>query len=134
MKTKILAVALLASLDEVIAVAAILFWLPHLGIEFPLSYALSVLAGLALLSYFIYRIIKPVVVKPPIVGVEAMIGLTGEALTMLNPKGLVAVGSEKWKAVALEGPISEGEKVSVVAVEGLTLKVKKRQPDSSGIL
>jgi membrane-bound serine protease (ClpP class) len=134
LNAKTLAVALLASLDEVIAAAAILFWLPHLGIEVPPSYALAVLAGLALLSYLLYRIIKPVVVKPPIVGVEAMLGLTGEALTMLNPKGLVAVGSEKWKAVSLEGPISEGEKVSVVAVEGLTLKVKKRQPDSSGIL
>jgi len=134
LKTKTLAVALLASLDEVVAVVIILLWLPHLGIKVPPSYTITILAGLAFLSYLLYRIIKPVVVKPPIIGVEAMIGLTGQALTTLNPRGLVAVGSEKWKAVALEGPIREGEKVLVVAVEGLTLKVKKGQPASSGIL
>lgn len=134
MKAKSLAAALLASLDEVIAVVIIIFWLPYLGVEIPPLYAFTILVGLAIFSYLLYQVIKPVVVKPPLVGAEAMVGLTGETLTRLSPKGLVAVGGEKWRAVALEGFIGEGEKVLVVAVEGLTLKVKRRQPEPSGIL
>ena len=119
MKAKSLAAAMLASLDEVIAVVIIIFWLPYLGVEVPPLYAFTILVGLAIFSYLLYRVIKPVVVKPPLVGAEAMVGLTGETLTKLSPKGLVVVGGEKWRAVALEG---------------LTLKVKRCQPEPSGIL
>jgi membrane-bound serine protease (ClpP class) len=62
-------------------------------------------------------------------GVETMTGKTGYAQTELNPIGLVQVAAEQWSAEAVEGeaPIARGEKVEVVAVNGLRLKVKKER-------
>jgi len=130
LRARILGVVFLALLDEILAVLILLFWLPHFGVEIPLFYVVVILLGLAALSYMIYVLVKPVVVRPPVIGAEAMIGLKGEALTKLNPAGLVMVGGEIWRAQALESPIERRERVMVMAVEGLTLKVKKAQPDS----
>ncbi len=57
-------------------------------------------------------------------GKEGLIGLTGEARTDIGERGQVFVRGEYWNARSDEA-IKTGEKVSVVAVEGLKLKVKK---------
>jgi membrane-bound serine protease (ClpP class) len=57
-------------------------------------------------------------------GAEAMIGQTGEALTDINPEGKVMVSGEIWNAYS-KHTIKKGEKVEIVAVEGLKLKVRK---------
>ena len=133
MKAKILGAALLASLDEILAVFILLLLLPHLGIMVPPLYLVAALLGLAVLSYIIYLLVKPVIVRSPMVGAEALIGLKGTALTRLEPEGLIMLEGERWKAQAVGGTIEKNEKVVVVGVEGLTLKVKRFQPDS-GIL
>ena len=53
-----------------------------------------------------------------------MIGLVGRASTSLSPAGKVFIRGEYWTVEAREF-IDEGEAVEVVAVEGLTLRVKK---------
>ena len=53
-----------------------------------------------------------------------MIGLAGTAKTALAPKGTVEVHGELWQAVA-DDPLEEDDPVKVVAIEGLTLRVKK---------
>lgn len=61
---------------------------------------------------------------PARVGKESMIGLRTTALSPINPQGgKVFVEGEYWTAVS-DVPIPEGTRVEVVAVEGLTLKVK----------
>jgi membrane-bound ClpP family serine protease len=50
----------------------------------------------------------------------------GEARTDLNPTGTVFVGGTWWTAEAVDGEIKAGEKVEVVAMEGLRLKVKRK--------
>jgi membrane-bound serine protease (ClpP class) len=57
-------------------------------------------------------------------GREGLIGLTGEARTDIGDKGQIFVRGEYWNAWSDE-PVAKGEKVTVVAVEGLRLKVKK---------
>jgi membrane-bound serine protease (ClpP class) len=58
-----------------------------------------------------------------------MRGQTGIARTDINPTGQVQSGAELWTAELAEGQgkIREGEKVEVVKVEGLKLKVKKKR-------
>ena len=66
--------------------------------------------------------------KTPIrAGREVLIGKTGTATTAFRPTGQVQVGSELWTAEAVEGSrkIRKGDKVEVVEVKGLRLKVRK---------
>jgi len=58
-------------------------------------------------------------------GVESLIGASGETKTDLAPKGMVHVSGEDWYAESLEGTIKNGEKVKIVSVDGLVLKVEK---------
>lgn len=57
-------------------------------------------------------------------GIEGLIGEKGEAITDINPEGKILIQGEIWNAYSKE-PIKKGEKVKVVKVEGLTLKVEK---------
>lgn len=57
-------------------------------------------------------------------GGKGMVGMKGVARTKLDPEGSVFVHGEIWKAVADE-TIKKGEKIKVVGVEDLTLKVTK---------
>ena len=65
-------------------------------------------------------------------GVDEIIGLTGQSASRLDPKGKVFVRGEYWNVELADpsaGPVDEGEPVQVVAVDGLTLRV--RRPGSS---
>ncbi len=55
-------------------------------------------------------------------GVEAMVGMTGVALTDCNPDGQIKIKGQIWKAHCREG-VEEGATVRVDAVEGLRLDV-----------
>jgi membrane-bound serine protease (ClpP class) len=69
----------------------------------------------------------PVVVawrRPQITGAEGMAGARGESLTELNPHGLIRCQGEVWSATADE-PIPGGERVRVVAVDRLHLRVSR---------
>ena len=60
----------------------------------------------------------------PTVGREALIGRVGRAKTALDPKGMVWVESALWEATAEGGPVAAGERVEVVAMDGLHLLVR----------
>ncbi len=53
-----------------------------------------------------------------------MVGTTGTADSDLGLEGWVRVMGERWRAVA-EEPIGQGNKVVVVGMDGLTLRVRK---------
>jgi membrane-bound serine protease (ClpP class) len=66
--------------------------------------------------------------KAPIrAGRESLVGKIGTATTAILPTGQVQVGSELWTAVAdrESGKIRKGDRVEVVEVEGLRVKVRK---------
>lgn len=56
-------------------------------------------------------------------GAEGMIGEVGVVRSALGPAGTVVVRGEHWNAVA-EAPVPPGSSVEVVAVDGLTLRVR----------
>ena len=61
----------------------------------------------------------------PATGSEEMLGSVAVARTPLDPEGQVFVRGELWRAVADDGPIGEGERVRVVGVDSLTLRVTR---------
>lgn len=58
-------------------------------------------------------------------GMEGLVGETGVAKTDILGKGKVSVHGELWNAKSNE-PISVGEEVTVLSVEGLVVTVKKK--------
>lgn len=96
--------------------------------EQPLQLAMSVFVPtVAVISLFFitvaglaYRAQRAV----PQTGAEALVGLVGEVHSDLDPEGRVFLGGELWNAEADE-KIGTGEKVEVVEVHNLKLKVKK---------
>jgi membrane-bound serine protease (ClpP class) len=71
--------------------------------------------------------------RPVEVGAEALLGRVGETRTDLNPVGMVQVAGELWSAeLEAETPVvNAGERVEVVEVDGLRLKVRPVDTKSS---
>ncbi len=65
--------------------------------------------------------------RPVVTGVESLIGQEGEARAALAPGGMVQVGGELWSAESESGPIQPGQKVEVVGIKGLRLRVKPKK-------
>jgi len=59
-------------------------------------------------------------------GREAMVGTVAVARTTLDPKGTVFVHGERWEATVDEGKVELGEEVVITKVEGLRLRVTKK--------
>ena len=113
-------------LDEVIAFAVLLLVLRALGIQ--ISLPVMILIGL-LLGAFIFltqKVIIPALRRKSITGSEGMIGLTGEVIEPLTPVGVIRVGGEYWKAKSVDEDIEAGEEVEILALGGLTLKVRPK--------
>jgi membrane-bound serine protease (ClpP class) len=67
--------------------------------------------------------------RPPSGGREGMVGAAGEALEDLAPRGNVFVHGEIWSATS-PGGVRKGDRVRVVAVNGLSLEVRKDQEEN----
>jgi len=63
--------------------------------------------------------------RQPTTGREGLIGLEGEVVEPLNPKGKVFLNGEYWFAETDGEEIRHGETVRVQSVEGMTLHVKR---------
>ncbi|MCX7785214.1 MAG: nodulation protein NfeD [candidate division WOR-3 bacterium] len=62
-------------------------------------------------------------------GKEGLVDEIGSATTDLNLEGTVKVRGELWNAESIDGKINQGEKVKIVKVDGMTLKVKRLAED-----
>jgi membrane-bound serine protease (ClpP class) len=61
----------------------------------------------------------------PTIGREAMIGELGEARDAVSPEGVVTINGAPWRARTNRAtPISAGEAIRVVAIDGLLLEVE----------
>ncbi len=96
--------------------------LPFLRISVQLAVFIGILTG----AFFLFAVTAGLRAQKvaPRMGEERLAGATGVARTDLAPDGEVYVLGESWSAVAENGHISSGERVEVVSVEGLRLKVK----------
>jgi membrane-bound serine protease (ClpP class) len=57
-------------------------------------------------------------------GAEGLVDQRGQAVSDLAPEGWVIVQGERWRARAVE-PVTAGETVEILSVEGLLLRVRK---------
>jgi membrane-bound serine protease (ClpP class) len=94
-------------------------------VSLPLVILVALIIGIsfAIIVGFALRAQK----RPVITGQEGMRGHTGIARSDINPTGQVQSGAELWTAELAEGQgkIQKGERVKVVSVDGLRLKVRK---------
>ncbi len=65
--------------------------------------------------------------RKPATGNEGIIGSYGEALEVLDPTGEIRVWGERWIAESFSGIIKKGERVKVVGVDNMKLKVEKTE-------
>ncbi len=65
--------------------------------------------------------------RPQVAGVDDLIGTRGSSTTALAPNGTVFVRGEYWHARSAE-PIAEGDRIEVLAVEGMELRVRRAPP------
>jgi len=61
----------------------------------------------------------------PTTGKEGIIGEIGETLSLLNPEGTVHVQGELWQAESVRGKIAKGERVRVIEIQNLKLRVEQ---------
>jgi len=125
-----LILAILSTLLEEIALAAIILWgLPQLGIHIPLAGLIALMATLVVYAVITYRLGSKVLGKKPVVGLPDMVGSRGKAVTPLDPEGLVRIKGELWESTSADRRINTGEEVIVVEQDGLKLTVRR---DKSG--
>ena len=60
-------------------------------------------------------------------GKEDLVGKTAVVEIALEPKGVVLVEGERWTAIIDKGPVAPEEEVIVTKVEGLKLRVSKKE-------
>jgi membrane-bound serine protease (ClpP class) len=63
--------------------------------------------------------------QQPSTGSEGLLGVVAVARTPLDPEGQVFVDGALWRAVSEAGRVEEGERVRVVGVDSLTLRVTR---------
>ncbi len=97
--------------------------------------ALITLGVLSIASfYFVTRKVLAAHREQPVrTGQEELIGAGAEVRTPLDPEGQVWIAGALWRArlAADGGPLRPGDRVTVEAVEGLTLMVRPEPPSES---
>jgi membrane-bound serine protease (ClpP class) len=78
--------------------------------------------------FFIFLLYALQALREPIrCGPESLIGRKGYVHTELRPVGIVQLHGERWSAERVEGkePLPAGERVQVIAIQGVRLFVRK---------
>jgi len=96
--------------------------------EFPLGVSWMVIVPVVALTaaIFVFAVSAGVraQMQRPTTGASGLLDVTGVAQTALDPEGQVMVRGELWTAVASVAAIPAGERVRVVGVDGLKLRVE----------
>lgn len=97
-------------------IAGLFVFLPWTA-ALPISGLLA--GGTALIVYYGWLAMRRRVTT----GLEALVGVHGEAATDLNPEGLIRLRGELWVAEARQ-PVPKGERVEVLDARGMKLLVR----------
>ena len=118
----------LAGLTSFIVGALVLFNSPETPSFFRVSVPLVIGTGIGTAAFFMVILTFAIRAQllPVEVGREALIGRTGESRTALTPTGMVHVAGELWTAILEDESesLKSGERVEIVGVDGLRLRVK----------
>jgi membrane-bound serine protease (ClpP class) len=114
----------LAGVLSLVLGSLMLFRYPEQPMQIALSVFLPTTAAISIFFAAVARLAFRAQTGKPLTGREAMVGMIGEVREEIAPEGKVFVSGELWNAQA-EQRIEPGEKVEVVEVHNLKLKVKK---------
>ncbi|MDH3289156.1 MAG: nodulation protein NfeD [Betaproteobacteria bacterium] len=116
-----------------LAIGAVILIDPAAGAEYtvplPLVAVVSAIGGG--IVFFTVLFALKARTRPVVSGQEQMIGSIGEVLEDLETEGWARVESERWRIVSTR-PLRRGQKVKVMGVTGLTLRVEAEADDNSG--
>lgn len=94
---------------------------------FRLSLTIIIFAAIITIIFFI--VIIGFVIrthrKKPVTGQKGLLGMEGVARTDIAGEGMVMVRSELWQAESGGPKIKKGERVKIIGIEGMILKVKR---------
>ena len=126
LEAKVTSYGLLASLGIVVMILGSLILinspLPELRVQ--LITAVGVTFPFAAITVFLMRLVILAHRNKSVTGKEGMVGEIGTALTDIGSQGKVQVHGEIWQASSPQ-PIESGNRVRVVAVEGLNIRVTR---------
>ena len=97
----------------------------EIGVSIDTSVAIAGAVAFGVVFLFLSYLVLKAMKRPKLAGTQELVGMVGEALTDINPKGKVLVQGTYWNAVS-DTPISKGQEIIVEGVEGLKLKVKPK--------
>jgi membrane-bound serine protease (ClpP class) len=99
------------------------------GLSVPWFTLVLVVAGVAIFMVAGMRSMIRARFSTPTIGRESMIGRLGEAVTGVDPEGMVRLQGGLWRAhTSRTTPIDAGGPVRVVAIDGLVLEVEPKDP------
>jgi len=92
------------------------------------SLSIILITVLLVTGFAVFVIRKAVAVhrRKPVSGKEGLVGEKGYADSDISPEGKVFIRGEYWDAWS-DNPISRGEKITVVSVAGMKVKVEKER-------
>lgn len=96
------------------------------GFPFRVDWKIALTITLLSAGFFVFAVGMALKIRlsRPTTGAEGLIGKIGVASSSIAPQGTVHLGAEIWKAVSDE-KIKKNERVRIVSVNGLELKVEK---------
>ncbi|MFQ5798049.1 MAG: NfeD family protein [Candidatus Binatia bacterium] len=100
------------------------FWVLPFGVASP------VYAVILALSAILYWKIMRAMQRPVQTGVEPMVGEFAKVIDTIRPRGRVQLHGEIWNAVSSD-VVRKGDSAEIIALEGLTLLVRKAQDRST---
>ncbi len=118
---------LAALLDDVAIILIILLILWLLKIPVSLSIVIFLILLFVVLVFLMHKFVIPTLHSKKITGSEGMIGLKGTVTKTLKPCGIVNIKGECWKARSIGGYVPVDKQVEIVAMDGLTLHVKRKR-------
>ena len=97
--------------------------IPEMRISYKVI-ATSVFLIVATMAFLLFMVVT-LHRRRPLTGIQGLLQETGIAKTDIHGSGKVFVHGELWNATANE-PIASGEKVRIISVDGLNLRVEKQ--------
>jgi membrane-bound serine protease (ClpP class) len=108
---------------SLVAGALVLFNSPLYQVSLASIISVALVTGL----FFAFVVAKVIQAqrRPSVTGQEGLVGATAVARTTIDPTGTVLIAGELWDAQAVDGPVEAGEQVTVVAMDGFRLSVRR---------
>lgn len=112
-------------LEEAALVAIVLIGLPEWDISVSLPILIIVMVVWATLAVIFYRMGSRALRRKPVLGLLTMVGGKGKVVSPLDPKGVIRINGELWRAESAVGKIDAGEEVIVQGQDRTKLIVVK---------